>query len=254
MQKLKLLFLIFLMTTLCTGCTIEYNIDITKNEIKEEISVIDNISSTRNKEDILNHYNMWYPTFVNYIKDGESIEIEDFNEKVDGIEYHNKEIKETTSGYNYTYKYTYDIDEYYDSYVLANTFLETTIYNGNNTLVLRTSKENLLCQYDYFDSLKVNITIDPEVYVLNYTNTSNINNNTYTWTLNKNNCKDSQIILTLNEKDLINLSKPSSNENDSKIKQENNYELYILLGIIIVVIVIIYIWFMKFKEKNNGID
>ena len=34
----------------------------------------------------------------------------------------------------------------------------------------------------------------------NYTNAFNTKNNTYTWILNRSNCNDSQIILTLNKK------------------------------------------------------
>ena len=196
MKKIKLLLLITLIMTLCTGCNIDYNLYINEDNIEEIINVNDYITENRTKSDILNHYNMWYPTFVNFIKEGESIEIEDFSEKVETIEYHQKDINKIENGYKYTYKYTYDIDKYYDAYSLANTYIETTVLNQDETLVLRTKKENLLCQYNEFESLKINITIDPNVYKLNYTNTSNISNNTYTWYLDKNNCNDGEIILT----------------------------------------------------------
>lgn len=254
MKKIKLLFLTILIGTLCTGCTIEYNINITNNEIKEVINVTDQVSDIRSNSDILKHYNMWYPTFVNFIKKGETIEIEDFSKKVDGIEYHNKKINKINNGYKYTYDYTYDIGEYHDSYALANAFIETTIHEKNGSLVLRTSKENLLCQYDYFDSVKVNITIDPEIYKLNYTNTSNIRNNTYTWTLDRSNCNDSQIILTLDKNNPSTQSTSSNNNNTNETKKDNSYVLYIFLGILVLIIYFGYKWFLEFKEKNNNID
>jgi len=250
MKKLKLLILTILITTLCTGCTIEYNINITNDKIIEEINVTDTILNNRSKNDILTHYNMWYPTYVNFIKEGETIEIEGYDQKIDNIEYHNKNINEIDNGYKYTYKYTYPIEKYYDSYVLATTFIESTVHNNSETLVLRTSKENLLCQYDYFESVKVNINIDPEIYELNYTNSTNINNNTYTWILDKNNCNDSQVILTLNKKDLnIQSSSPTVTQ-----RKEKNYMLYIFLVGILIIVFIGYKLFMKFKDKNNGID
>ena len=105
MKRIKLLFLLILITITCTGCSVEYNINITKDNIEETIYVTDYISSDRTKREILNHYNMWYPTYVNFITNGESIEIEDFSEKIDGIEYHDKSIIELNNGYKYTYKY-----------------------------------------------------------------------------------------------------------------------------------------------------
>ena len=255
MKKIKLLFLTTLIIMLCTGCTIEYNIDITADNIKEVINVTDHITTYRSQQDILEHYNTWYPTFVNFIKSGESIEIEDYNKKIDGIEYHNKKINKIGNRYEYTYNYTYNIDEYYDSYAIANAFIESTVHNDSTSLVLRTSKENLLCQYDFFDSLKVNITIDPTVYKLNYTNTSNINNNTYTWILDKNSCKNSQIILTLDKQIQEDDANSIIDKADGKYnKKTDQYVLYIFLVEIALIVFIGYKWFTKFKDKNNDID
>ena len=257
MKRVKSIFLVILILLTCTGCSVEYNINITKNNIEEVITVTDYITSNRTKTDILNHYNMWYPTFVNFIKEGESIEIEDFNEKVDGIEYHDKNIKEVDNGYEYTYKYTYDINEYYDSYALASTFLETTIHKKNDNLVIRTSKEHFLCDYDYFDSVKINITIDPEVYKLNYTNTKNIRNNTYTWILNRNNCSDGEIVLTLNEIKQNNSIDNTNKDIDNNNKKENflsNSAIYIFCGILILIILIGYKIFQHLKNKNDNFN
>jgi len=250
MKRKKLLFLIILILITCTGCTVEYNINITKDSIEETINVDDIVMSNRTESDILKHYKMWYPTYVNFIPKGESIEIEDFSEKVDGIEYHEKSIKETYDGYSYTYRYKHNIDNYYDSYVLASTYQDTTIYKGYDSLVLKTSDNNFLCDYNYFEKVKVNITIDSSVYKLNYTNTSNINNNTYTWILDRNNCNDSQIILTLDRINNVNI-----NPNNEIPKEENKeYILYIFCIILIVLILIGYLIFKKLKNKNEKFD
>lgn len=258
MKKIKLLFLTILIVTLCTGCSIEYNINITDDKIQEIINVTDYISTTRSENDILEHYNTWYPTFVNFIKEGESIEIEDYTQKIAGIEYHNKNINKLNDGYEYSYNYTYNINEYYDSYAIANAFIEPIVHADGSSLVLRTSKENLLCQYDYFDSVKVNITIDTDVYKLNYTNTSDIKNNTYTWTLDHSNCDDSQIILTLDKKIQEEESNPSDIKDKTDKKNNNSildkYILYIFIGIIALIVYFGYKWFLKFKDKNNDID
>lgn len=254
MKRNKLLFLLTLIIITCTGCSVEYNINITKDNIEETIYVTDYTSTKRTKKQILNHYNMWYPTYVNFINNGESIEIEDFSKKVDGIEYHDKSIMELNNGYKYTYKYIYPINKYYDSYALASSFAETTVYKRTNSLVLKTSDESFLCNYDYFENAKINITINPEVYKLNYTNSTSKNNNTYTWNINKENCNNSEIILTL---DIINTNNSDNIPNDNEKKEKNiidTYALYIFLIILVLIVFIGYKWFMNFKDKNNNID
>ena len=47
MKRNKLLFLLTLIVMTCTGCSVEYNINITKNNIEETINVNDNITSNR---------------------------------------------------------------------------------------------------------------------------------------------------------------------------------------------------------------
>ena len=248
MKRKKLLFLLILIVITCTGCSVEYNINITKDNIEESIYVTDYISSNRTKKEIINHYNMWYPTYVNFITNGESIEIEDFSQKVTGIEYHDKKIMELSNGYKYEYKYKYPVDKYYDSYVLASSFAETTVYKRSNSLVLKTSNESFLCNYKYFDNAKINITIDPEIYKLNYTNAKSKNNNTYTWNINKNNCNNSEIILTL---DIIEQEKKVIT---NKKNLFDEYALYIFMIIMILILFLGYKWFMNFKDKNNDID
>lgn len=242
--------MVFLILMTCTGCTIEYNITINKDNIEETILVNDYISSTRTEHDILNNYNMWYPTYVNYIPDGkESIEITSYKDKVEGIEYHTKSINNINNGYSYTYKYTYPLKKYYDAYTLATTFIDSTVYKGYNTLVLKTGKKNLLCNYNHFDSLKVNIKVDPLVYKLNYTNSSDIRNNTYSWILNKSNCNDSQIILTLDQ-----ITTNISSEQEITNTKKTDYTIYIFYIIIIVIILLGYLVIKRLKKKNEKFD
>ena len=73
MKQVKLLVVMILIPLICTGCTVEYNININADSIEENIVVNDYISSIRAKEDILNHYNLWYPAFFNYRKAEEII-------------------------------------------------------------------------------------------------------------------------------------------------------------------------------------
>lgn len=248
MKRIKLLMVMILVLTLSTGCSVEYNLMIEEDTIKEEIIVTDTISYKRTKEKILSDYNKWYPTYVSYRKTGESIPLPNFNNKVDGIEYHDKKIENIPNGYKYQYTYNHDIAEYYDSYALASTFFETTIQNRMNLLVLKTDKESFLCDYDYFDSLKINIKINPNKYKLNYTNSKEIKDNTYSWNINRNNCNNSEIILTLNK---------ITNDNiEEKVEQKktDSYAIYIFCGILIIIIIVGYFVIKKYKEKLDDFD
>ena len=104
----------------------------------------------------------------------------------------------------------------------------------------------------------MNITIDPKIYKLNYTNSTNINNNTYTWYLDKNNCNDGEIILTLDkinkmDNEIIN---PDNSEEDKKNQQnkKNDYTIYIFCGILIILILLGYHIFKKMKNKSESFD
>lgn len=252
MKKLKLLCLTCLILITCTGCKVKYNIKITKDAIEETINVNDYITSIRTKKDILNQYNNWYPTYVNFITLGESIELEDYSSKQEGIEYHDKKINTLSNGYNYEYSYIYPINKYYDAYSLTLAYADSTVQNNYDSLIIKTSKENMLCKYNYFDSLEVNITIDSKVYELNYTNTNNVSNNTYTWIINRNNCNDSQIVLTLNK--IINNAINEDNKQNTNIVKSNDYAMYIFCGILLVIILIGYFIFKKIKRKSEDFD
>lgn len=253
MKKVKMLFLITILFA-CTGCTVEYNININEDTVEETIVVNDYIAPSRSKTEILNDYNMWYPVFVNFVKEGETIELTDFSQKANGVEYYNKTINEIGNGYQHQYQYQYNIDDYYDSYALATTFIEPNIYNTSDTLVLKTSKENLLCNYNSFESLTINITVDPNVYKINTSNAQSTTNNTYTWVLNQSNCNDSKILLTL---DRINSKITDKNTDDDQKTDQNaatkkkDYSLYIFCVALLILIFIGYKIFQKIKAKNE---
>ena len=128
-------------------------------------------------------------------------------------------------------------------------------FNGTYTVLghCEMCGDEIRSDYEYFEEVKINITVDSNVYKLKYTNAENKKNNTYTWILNKNNCNNSEIILTL---DVLNYNEEISDSND-KSKNNNkidDYILYIFLGVLVLIILVIYKWFMKFKEKNNDIE
>jgi len=67
--------------------------------------------------------------------------------------------------------------------------------------------------------------------------------------INKNNCNNSEIILTL---DIIKKIDEKKEKKQANFLEQ--YALYIFLVILILIIFFGYKWFMNFKDKNNDID
>lgn len=259
MKRINRIFIAFILLSLCSGCTINYNLEITSDIVKESIEITDTEINSRNKETILKEYNRWIPAYIN--TEDEMATSYDSSIKNENFEYHKKNIKELSNGYYYTYKYNYPIDKYSNAIATREAYLKRKFYIGDDYIIINTDKENLLCNYSYFEKLKVSISVDTEAYKLNYTNADKNNGNTYIWNIDRNNCNDSEIILKL---DIINnknndiIDKPINNNNPNNninnLNNINNYTIYIFLAILALIILLGYKWFNNLKEKNNNID
>ena len=249
MKRVNKLLIAFILLTLCSGCSINYNIEITKDTVKETIKVTDTVMSNRSKSEILSEYERWIPAYID-----NDITIEyDSSIKSDIFEYHEKTIKELDSGYYYTYTYTYPIDKYNKASSTRQAYNKRKFFVDNDYITINTDKENLLCSYSYFNEIKITISIDSEVYKVNHTNADKVSGNNYIWELDRSNCDDSEIILTL---DNIN---PIDNQNDDNKKDNeknifSDYVMYIFFGSLALIIFLIYKWFNKLKEKNENFN
>lgn len=260
MKKISKIFISLILLSLCSGCTINYNIEITSDSVKENIEITDTETNGRNKTTILKEYNRWIPAYID--TENDIATSYDSSVKSEEFEYHEKSIKELTNGYYYTYKYNYPIDKYSNAIATREAYQKRKFYIGDDYIIINTDNENLLCNYSYFENLKVSISVDPKVYKLNYTNADQKNSNTYIWNIDKNNCNNSEILLKLDiidNKNNDSIDKPNNNPNNNNSNKNNDsiindYILYIFLVIIALLILLGYKWFNNFKEKNNNID
>lgn len=242
MKRIKGILILIIIPIICTGCSINYNIEITEDTVKERIEVTDFASSERSKKDIYQEYQLWYPAYINAFED-QLLEYDDTN-KIEGVEYHKKNITEINNGYYYTYEYDYPINKYINASATREAFAKKQFYIDNSSITINTDRVNLLCNYPYFDELNVNITIDPEIYNVNYSNAFSENNNKYSWSLNRQNCEDSKIILTLDK--II-------DNKTTEVVNEHDYIIYLIYIIIIAIILAIYFAFKKIKDKKHEI-
>ena len=258
MKRIKKLLFVFLMIGICSGCTIKYDLEIKENEVIEKIIVDDVEMAGRTSNDILNTYNSWMPVYDN-VDNPDLIQDSDDDEgKIAGIEYHNKSKVKTEDGYRLNYNYTYPIDEFKHANSMKLAFGSPSFYNASDYINLRTNNVNALCNYDYFESLQVNIKVDLSTYKVRQSNAHKVKGNVYTWNLNQSNCGKSVISLTLDKinKTVVKTTTVKGNTNGNKKKSNglDSYVLYIFLIIMIGVIIYGYRWFNQMKERDNGVD
>ena len=257
MKRIKNVLLVLMIFVLCSGCTIKYDLEIKEFEVVENITVNDTIIDGRNENDILNDYKSWMPVYDNIDNPDLIQDSDDDGGKIEGIEYHEKNITKIDNGYKHTYSYTYPIKDFSHANSLKLAFGKPSFYDGGNYINLRTDNENVLCNYSYFETMQVNIKVDTNTYKVEKNNANRVKGNVYTWSLNRDNCHDSVISMTLNKinNTVITTTTSSNNGNGKKNTNGlNNYVLYIFLGIMALVIFLGYRWFNKMKERDNGVD
>lgn len=177
---MKKILLLITLVLLLTGCKATYNISFDSNEINESIKIYtDNtlIESADQKtiqkaSDEL--YNFEY-----------------------GYDYYKKEkfFEGNNTGYNYTYGFNYSD---YNMYTQLQKCYDEFNYQNGDYITLNTSNE-FTC-FDYYPEIEevtINIT---SKYEITNSNADEVNKNTYTWVINKDNYKNKPLSIRINKK------------------------------------------------------
>ena len=234
----KILILISFLLIL-SGCTVNYNITIDEDNIKEDINVIDNITSTRTREDIISFYNSWYPV---YMYDGI---INDYSTKLDDAIYYNKSnLIDNGDNLIYTFSYNHKIDDYSKNTIWNLYLINNYLTNSSSKISIYSGKGMQLFNKSAITNLNINITTDLEVLEHN---ADKVSNNTYTWEYNLDNFRSKSVKLVLNkeEKQDEEESRPSTpnqneeenkptneNQNESQTENKKSNNLILILGIL----------------------
>ena len=216
--------LLFLLIILVTGCTTSYNLNITADNIKEEIniSIPKSVASANIIRNQLNYNRQVY-----------------LEEDV----YYNMNNNEDTNNYYIEYNYTHDISKYKDSSFLNLCYDSKKISNSDNYISISTGKRFSCIYMDdgvYMDNVDINITTD--LNVLN-NNADEINGNTYTWKINKNNYQNKPIIFEAE------IQKPL-------IDKASNSPIVAIVAIVVsisLIVLIITVYLKRKHKKSNEI-
>lgn len=208
---------------LLSGCSVNYNLNITDNSINETISGSVTNSELRNKsiskENSGNIYKILLDTPQFAIINNED-------------ELYDSKIKKGLFKEKFVYSYNFDFDSYSNSNILNNCFSGHLISNDEQYLYISVFG-NFTCNY----ADKTKITINTNYYV-NDNNADKVKNNKYTWEINKNNADDVELYIMLSK-------------NNKVSKQKILTPLRVAALIIIVVLGAIIMYIKKKMEVNS---
>lgn len=247
MKKIKYIFVLLLLL-LTSGCTVDYNIELTDELVKEIVTITedsnkisDNILYTGTltyNEAISNLYKIPQPVYKN-----SNIHPYDEMAIVDGVDYYSKEIINEAYKYGITGKFNHSLSNYKDSEIISKCYKNITMIENNDSKVLSTSRE-FLCfeQYKSLEEVNITITVNDKQYNVKNHNADSVEKNQYIWQINRNNYVDKSVVIEF------------SNIKKEVVKYDN--AMTILIGCVCFIIVaggIIYIIGKRNNLKKNKI-
>ena len=175
-----------------TGCSCDYNLDMSGDKINEELNLNIPASLSSSKKDEIDKL---FETNLDVYTDYENGSGEVYNINRSFVD----------NGYIYKLKYDHDFDKFGNSKVISDCFDDFQFKNTDEFIAIKASGR-FACMYD---NNKININITTDKYVSS-NNASKVVNNTYSWEINNSN-KDN-----VNIEYMMYKNYPSKNEVVSK--------------------------------------
>lgn len=239
-MKNKKILLIFFLMFLITGCTVDYELDITNEVVDENITIIDYDESKWDLlQDLNGHDPLSYRDSINiYNKDDVNIYVTSDNTKT----YDKELINEGALGIKL--KTNYNINEFNKHTYIGNCYKYFNVKNDGDVYTLSTSKV-FMCfggTHPLLDQVNVKIRVNNEVID---SNADSHGNNVYTWNITKENANNKQIILSYKRDKTI-----GEKIRDLSLKDDKISIAIIIIFFGVVVCIGIYI-FIKNKKNNE---
>ena len=244
MKTIKKLIFASLIILFLTGCEASYSITIKDNEVIEEFSAISYDSNTWDIEDE-DGWSLKKEFLTNYEENTPSIYAFDIssetNERIEGVDYYEKDFYETSSEMKLTYKYTFNKEDYSNS-VIVNGIFETFRFEEKDDIITINSGKNFSAFYNYtsLDNLKVSVTLVDKQVISN--NADEVKGNTYIWNINRSKLDEDDNLITAME----------LSYNNNSIEQKVSIDLTTILIILLIlaILVIIAIIFARHRMKK----
>lgn len=232
-MKKKILTLILLIF-MVSGCSVEVNLDISDNKIKEsnDITVLENAIYT--KEILRTSFRDYIPIYASDLI-VDTVPDQPFSD----VLYYNKNTTDLGNGYRFNYSYDFDIDKYGDARTIKDGFRDYSYSYRNDIISLSTDNEGLIYFNDYplLEEVTVNIKTD---YLVEENNADSVNGNTYTWVFNKDSKKSIDIVI-------------DTSKSGDRVLGIVNVSTVITIGVVIGIVLIILVLLLIRNRKNNKI-
>ena len=232
-MKKKILTLILLIF-MVSGCSVEVNLDISDNKIKEsnDITVLENAIYT--KEILRTSFRDYIPVYASDLI-VDTVPDQPFSD----VLYYNKNTTDLGNGYRFNYSYDFDIDKYGDARTIKDGFRDYSYSYRNDIISLSTDNEGLIYFNDYplLEEVTVNIKTD---YLVEENNADSVNGNTYTWVFNKDSKKSIDIVI-------------DTSKSGDRVLGIVNVSTVITIGVVIGIVLIILVLLLIRNRKNNKI-
>lgn len=238
----KKIILLFVMMLITSGCEIEYNLEINGDNYNENTTVIGNtLDASENLTELKSKvlYDEYMPKPIPLFND--SVIQSESNEPIEGVLYYEKEDLADENIVGVQFNGTFDSNNINNSTIINYAYGNFEIIDNENQIAITTDKKfKLFDQQPNLDKVIINIKTN---YKVIESNADEVNNNIYTWNINKNNYTDKPINIVMEKHP----SQANSNINNASV------ELFIIIGSIVIVLVLIGLY-IKFKtNKNNKI-
>lgn len=228
MRNNKLLFL-FLLLLFCSGCSVEYNLDIDKNDKFQE--VVEITAEDGNDIEKIQNYQVYLPIDNN--ADDASV----FQNKLNGVSYY--EQKKSTSYDKLKFSYLHNFDTFQRDYITNSSYEYVTITKDDNQLILSTSRINKAFEiYSNLNFVTINIT---SRYKLIDTNADTHSKYKYTWVVDRTNYNNKYLYLALD----------TSNRKKTVSEEINDMGIFSYLPLILIIAGIIVIGWLVVRNGNK---
>lgn len=219
MKKYKLIVLMIILLTL-TGCSFEYNIKIDTNTINEEnIIYIPNTNKYNIKQEVENL-------------------VSNYTGPTNSLGMYEQSVTEKNNNFGMLYKKEYNkLYDYNNSLSFSICYDNYKLLKEKEKIVISTSKKfNCFNKYNELDDVTINIESKLEV---ESSNADEVNDNIYTWHINRNNADNKPINIVL---------KP----NTEKIEKKKQFGVFLLVILAFILFgIIVLLIRLKGKRKNK---
>lgn len=242
-MKVKKIIVLFFLIFILTGCTVNYDLNISDKVISENISIID---YNEVNWDIFKSYGSYsmddttYRDLINNYAKEDSV-IYSMN---DNSGNYDKEIINNSNSLGIKLNYDYKLDEFYKESLIRNCYKYFSVNNDNGVYTLSTSKVFMCFNNDnpLLDRVNVKIKVDYEVIE---NNADSFSDNEYIWNINKENAGNKPIILSFR------VDKAKGNIFEEVLFNDDKVSIAIIIFALAFVIGIVIFAFIKNKKNNK---